>query len=174
MLLEKHTGEGCTHRVWFRAWYMSVLNPAWARAQVRIMARKMEEDYARAVDVELQRRAREQLLASLDKIRAPISVAEVTREATKILFANRAWANTIGAPASRRCFTRGACARASQCLGSFTAGENRAPNPLCLWSPPFLCHHRLVGRDDRLSVTGSCAHHLECGCAALQVWVRSR
>ena len=61
------------------------------------MARKMEEDYARAVEVELQRRAREQLLASLDKIRAPISVAEVTREATKILFANRAWANTIGA-----------------------------------------------------------------------------
>ena len=71
-------------------------------SQVRIMARKMEEDYARAVELEVARRAKEQLLGSLDKIRAPISVTEIGQGCLRILFANRAWASLVGARAPSR------------------------------------------------------------------------
>ncbi len=64
--------------------------------QVRIMSTKMEADYKKAVEVEQQNRTKEQLLHSLDKIRSPISVCEITREATKILFANHTWAFLAG------------------------------------------------------------------------------
>lgn len=76
-----------------------------ASAQVRIMSSKMEADYKKAVEAEQQNRTKEQLLQSLDKIRSPISVCEITREATKILFANHTWA-----------FLAGACSLLCQCL----------------------------------------------------------
>ncbi|KAK9908320.1 hypothetical protein WJX75_005984 [Coccomyxa subellipsoidea] len=63
---------------------------------VRIMSSKMEADYKKAVEAEQQNRTKEQLLQSLDKIRSPISVCEITREATKILFANHTWAFLAG------------------------------------------------------------------------------
>ncbi|BDA44775.1 hypothetical protein COCOBI_06-2530 [Coccomyxa sp. Obi] len=63
---------------------------------VRIMSSKMEADYKKAVEVEQQNRTKEQLLHSLDKIRSPISVCEITKDSTKILFANHTWAFLAG------------------------------------------------------------------------------
>ena len=63
------------------------------------MARKMEENYNRAVEVEAQQRAQTTVLASLDKIRAPISACELTPASFTILFANRSWTATVGARA---------------------------------------------------------------------------
>lgn len=86
-------------------------------AQVRIMARKMEEDYVRAVELEVARRAKEQLLQSLDRIRAPISVCEISPGSLRILFANRAWASIVGGRLlSRSCrsLERGPCLQRSR------------------------------------------------------------
>lgn len=63
---------------------------------VRIMSTKMEADYKKAVEVEQQNRTKEQLLHSLDKIRSPISVCEVTKDSTNILFANHTWGFLAG------------------------------------------------------------------------------
>ena len=60
------------------------------------MAKKLEENYKRAVEVEVQARAQTTVLASLDKIRAPISACELTQTTFHILFANRSWAATAG------------------------------------------------------------------------------
>ena len=61
------------------------------------MAKKMEENYMRAVEMEVQARAQTTVLASLDRIRAPISACELTQSSFHILFANRSWAATAGA-----------------------------------------------------------------------------
>lgn len=60
------------------------------------MSAKMEADYKKAVELEQQNRTKEQLLQSLDKIRSPISVCEITRETTRILFANHTWSLLAG------------------------------------------------------------------------------
>ncbi len=60
------------------------------------MSSKMEADYKKAVEVEQQNRTKEQLLHSLDKIRSPISVCEITKDSTKILFANHTWSFLAG------------------------------------------------------------------------------
>lgn len=64
--------------------------------QVRIMATKMEEDYKKAVEKEQQQRAVDNLLQSLDKIRSPICVCEITQHTSKILFANHTWGFLAG------------------------------------------------------------------------------
>lgn len=64
--------------------------------QVRIMSSKMEADYKKAVEVEQQNRTKEQLLHSLDKIRSPISVCEITKDTIKVLFANHTWSFLAG------------------------------------------------------------------------------
>lgn len=64
--------------------------------QVRIMSHKVEEDYAKRVEVEQSERTKDQLLQALDKIRAPICVCEIVQFGTKILFANHTWTMLAG------------------------------------------------------------------------------